>query len=163
MRFKPTKSRSLELKKGKVQGSFKFKVAEQVFPTVSEQPIKSLEKWFTVDLSDRESTRTMDTAVEWIERIEKNGLPGKYKVRCYQHGVLLHILWPLLLYNVPMTTIESLGKKTSRCHRRWLGVPKSFSSIGLYNSGSKIQLPISALSGEYKATKAGAVMTLQNS
>lgn len=49
MRFKPQKSRSLVLKKGKVQSSFKFRVAGQVIPTVSEQPIKSLGKWFTVD------------------------------------------------------------------------------------------------------------------
>ncbi|XP_052237748.1 uncharacterized protein LOC127849064 [Dreissena polymorpha] len=37
--------------------------------------------------------------------------------------------------------------------RRWLGVPRSFSSIGLYRSGSKLQLPLPSPTEEVKVTK----------
>merc|ERR1711894_714959 len=164
MRFKPAKSRSLVLQKGKVQERSRFKVGGQVIPTVSEQPVKSLGKWFTADLNDRESVREMTSAaVTWMEAIEKSGLPGKFKAWCYQHGVLPRILWPLLVYEVPMTTAESLERKMNRYLRRWLGVPKSFSSVGLYSTGSKLQLPIRSVTEEYKTTKVRAVMTLRDS
>ena len=71
MRFKPAKSRSLVLKKGKVQDRFRFKVAGETIPTVSQQPVKSLGKWFTADLNDRQGTREMvTTAIGWMESIE---------------------------------------------------------------------------------------------
>ena len=88
MRFKPAKSRSLVLKKGKVQDRFRFKVTGETIPTVSQQPVKSLGKWFTADLNDRQGTREMvTTAIGWMESIEKSGLPGKFKAWCYQHVV----------------------------------------------------------------------------
>jgi hypothetical protein len=164
MSFKPAKSRSLVLKKGKVQDRVKFRVGGQVIPTISEQPVKSLGKWFTKDLKDKGSCEEMVTmAIGSMEKVEKSGLPGKFKAWCYQHGVLPRILWPLLIYEIPLTTVEKLEKKISSYLRRWLGVPRSFSSVGLYSTSSKMQLPIKALTEEYKATKAGAVMTIHNS
>lgn len=164
MKFKPAKSRSLVLKKGKVDDRTRFRVEGQIIPTVTEQPVKSLGKWFRADLNDRQSVKeTVTTAVEWMERVEKSGLPGKFKAWCYQHGVLPRILWPLLVYEVPMTTAESLERKMNRYLRRWLGVPKSFSSVGLYSTGSKMQLPIRSVTEEYKTTKVRAVMTLRDS
>lgn len=164
MRFKPAKSRSLVLQKGKVQERSRFKVGGQVIPTVSEQPVKSLGKWFTADLNDRESVREMTSAaVTWMEAIEKSGLPGKFKAWCYQHGVLPRILWPLLMYEVPATTVESLERKMSQYLRRWLGVPRTFTSIGLYSTGCKMQLPLTSVMDTYKTTKARAVMTLRSS
>ena len=98
-----------------------------------------------------------------MEMIEKSGLPGNFKAWCYQHGVLPRILWPLLMYEVPMTTAEGLERMMSRYLRRWLGVPRSFTNIGLYSTGSKLQLPIRAVTEEYKTTKVRAVMTLRDS
>ena len=57
MKFKPTKSRSMVLKKGKVQNRFRFKVGGEAIPTLSEQPVKSLGKWFKDSLNDRESNK----------------------------------------------------------------------------------------------------------
>ena len=55
MLFKSAKSRSLVLKKGKVNNSARFKVQGQVIQTVTEQPMKCLRKWFRADLNDRQS------------------------------------------------------------------------------------------------------------
>ena len=60
-----------------------------MIPTVAEKQVKSLGKWFTADLNDHQSIKEIaTTAEERIERIEKSGLPGKFKAWCYQHGVL---------------------------------------------------------------------------
>ena len=52
MKFKPKKSRSLVLSKGKVDEDFHFYLHEQPIPSVSEEPIKSLGRWYTKDLRD---------------------------------------------------------------------------------------------------------------
>ncbi|VDH98197.1 Hypothetical predicted protein [Mytilus galloprovincialis] len=64
---------------------------------------------------------------------------------------------------VPIVQSEALERKISACLRRWLGVPRSFSSIGLYSTGTKLQLPMKALTEEYKVTKTRQVMTLRDS
>ena len=40
-------------------------------------------------------------------------------------------------------------------------MPQSFSSVGLYSAGSKLQLPLKASTEEYKATKAHQFMMIQ--
>ena len=143
MNFKPSKSRSLALKKGKVQDRFRFKVNGEFIPTVTQQPVKSLGKWFRGSLNDRESVAEMRLQTdEWMRTVDRSGLPGKYKAWIYQHGVLPRLLWPLLVYDVPLTTVELLERRMNGYLRRWLGVPRSFASIGLYSSGSKLQLPL---------------------
>ena len=46
MSFKPSKSRSMVLKKGKVIEKFSFFISGTVIPTITEQPVKSLGKLF---------------------------------------------------------------------------------------------------------------------
>ena len=45
-------------------------------------------------------------------------------------------------HKVPVSTVEGLERKMNTYLRRWLGVPRSFCSIGLYSTGSKLQLPV---------------------
>ena len=66
-----------------------------------------------------------------------------------------------MIYDVPLTIVEKMERKISGHLRRWLGVPQSFSSVGLYSAGSKLQLPLKALTEEYKATKARQFMMIQ--
>lgn len=95
--------------------------------------------------------------------MERSGLRGKYKIWGYQHGILPRLLWPLLVYEVPLTIVEALERKINNYLRRWLSVPKSFCSIGLYSSGSKLQLPITSVVEEFKATKVHLAMMLRDS
>ena len=52
MLFKPKKSRSLSLRKGKVDKTVTFNIANQVIPTVSEELVKSLGRWYNALLKD---------------------------------------------------------------------------------------------------------------
>lgn len=53
MSFKPAKSRSLILKKGRVVDKFRFSISGRKIPTISKKPGKSLEKFFDSSLKDK--------------------------------------------------------------------------------------------------------------
>ncbi|XP_070689483.1 uncharacterized protein [Pempheris klunzingeri] len=164
MSFKPAKSRSLVLKKGKVADHFHLTLGGTKIPTVTEKPVKSLGKIFDSSLKDAAALQqTKSDLTSWLTAIDKSGLPGKFKAWMYQHGVLPRILWPLLIYEVPMTTVEALEKTISQFLRRWLGLPRSLSSIALYGHSTKLHLPLSGLSEEFKVTRSREVMMYRDS
>lgn len=112
MSFKPTKSRSLVLKKGRVADKFRFSISGTPIPTISEKPIKSLGKVFDSSLRDSASIKNTCEELEgWLKDVDKTGLQGKFKAWVYQHGILPRILWPLLLYDFPITTISDLERR----------------------------------------------------
>ena len=163
MKFKAAKSRSLVIQKGKVTKKTFYVTGERI-PTVSENPVKCLGKQFDATLGDKENMKNVEQQLaEWLTRIDQSGLPGNYKAWMYQHGVLPRILWPLLVYEFPLSGVEGLERKISSHLRRWLGVPRSFSSVGLYSTGAKLQMPLKPLTEEFKVTKARQVLMLRNS
>ncbi|KAJ3603877.1 hypothetical protein NHX12_028618 [Muraenolepis orangiensis] len=117
MRFKPAKSRSMVLRKGKVVDKFRFNIADTAIPSISEKPVKSLGKVFDCSLRDTTSIQSTCTELDgWLKSVDKSGLPGKFKAWVYQHGILPRILWPLLVYAVPISTVETLERRRSVPH-----------------------------------------------
>lgn len=47
----------------------------------------------------------------WLKVVRWSGMPGKFKVWMYQHGILLKILWSLLISDVPISTVENVARK----------------------------------------------------
>ena len=47
--------------------------------------------------------------------------------------------------------------------RKWLGISPNLTSVALYGRGTKVQLPIKALTEEFKVTKAKVHMALIDS
>lgn len=77
MSFKPTKSRSLVLEKGKVGDKFHFSISATPIPTISEVPAKNLGKLFDSNLRITASFRnTCEELEEWLKNVDKTGLPG---------------------------------------------------------------------------------------
>ena len=64
---------------------------------------------------------------------------------------------------IPVSEVEKMENLSNRYLKKWLGVPKSFSSVGLFSTSSKLQLPLKAVTDEYKKTKARQVMLLEAS
>ncbi|GFR84509.1 reverse transcriptase [Elysia marginata] len=65
MKFKPKKSRSLSIRKGKIEEAVAFTVAEQQIPTVSPEPVKSLGRWYDSSMKDtRKGVKTVQFASE---------------------------------------------------------------------------------------------------
>ena len=164
MKFKAAKSRSLIIKKGKTTDRFVLRVQDEDIPSIMKSPIKCLGKWFDASLQDKDNVRKLEVQVEeGLKKIDRSKLPGKFKAWLYQHALLPRILWPLMLYEVPLSTVESLERITSRHLRKWLGVPPSFTSVGLYGKSNRLQLPITSLVEEFKTAKTRLVLTLRDS
>ena len=74
MQFKPRKSRSLVIKKGKVDNRCSFSVQAQQIPTITEAPIKCLGKWYRGDLKNRGNIAMVEKdASDMLKRIEDTG------------------------------------------------------------------------------------------
>ena len=164
MKFKSMKSRSLVIKRGSVTKRFNLQIQGDDIPSILESPIKCLGKWFDASLSDKHNMQRIKSQLhEGLRQIDRTGLPGKFKAWLFQNGLLPRLMWPLMLYEIAMTAVESLEKTINRHLRRWLGVPPSFTSIGLYGRTNQLQLPLSSLVEEFKVAKTRLVVTLKQS
>ena len=96
MAFKPAKSRSLALVRGKIRRDVFFNVAEQRIPTVSEEPVKSLGRVFDESLTDKSMRGAiLQQIIEGLQVIEAAQLQGRFKVWLLQFVLLPRLLWSL--------------------------------------------------------------------
>ncbi|GFO49361.1 reverse transcriptase [Plakobranchus ocellatus] len=83
MEFKPKKSRSRSIRKGKVDVATAFTAAEQHIPTVSQEPVKSFRRCYDSSMKDtRRGAETLDLASKSLLAINKCGLQSKFKIWC---------------------------------------------------------------------------------
>ncbi|GFR94463.1 reverse transcriptase [Elysia marginata] len=123
IKFKPKKSRSLSIRKGKIEEAVTFTVSEQRIPTVSQEPMKSLGRY---DSSMKDTIRGVETVhftYEGLLAINKCRLQGKFEVWCLQLMLIPKLLWPLLFYDICCSTVEPIEAKTNIYTMKWLGVP----------------------------------------
>ncbi|GFO10260.1 reverse transcriptase [Plakobranchus ocellatus] len=112
MEFKPKKSRSLSIRRGKVDESTTFTVAEPQIPTVSQEPVKSLGRWYDSSMKDtRRRAETFELASESLLAFKKCALQGKFKIWCLQFMLIAKLLWPLLVYAICSSTVEAIEAK----------------------------------------------------
>ncbi|KAI8514632.1 hypothetical protein Bbelb_072230 [Branchiostoma belcheri] len=164
MKFKARKCRKLVLRKGKLSNRIQLEIQREKIPSVTEQPIKSLGKKFDLTLGDKNNIREFKEQVEkGLKAIEQSKLPGKFKAWCYQYGLLPRISWPMTMYDISLTTVEEVERKISRHLRKWLGLPPSFTRIGLYCRTARLQLPFTSAVEEFKVCKTRAFVTLESS
>ncbi|KAM3858867.1 thioredoxin reductase 1, cytoplasmic-like [Diretmus argenteus] len=78
---KPQKSRSLSLRKGERNDRVAFSISGEDIPRIVDQPIRSLGRQYTSNLSDKEMGKTILSQLsEGLAKINASQLPGKYKV-----------------------------------------------------------------------------------
>ena len=161
MRFKPQKSRSLSITKGKVRDQ-RFSIAGEVIPTIKDNPIKCLGKRFDETLGDIENAEAVEKELgRWLKAIDNSDLQGKFKAWCFQFGIIPRLQWPFLLYDLAMTRVIRMERQVNRHLRKWFGLPPSTSSANLYSKKSVLPKPLSSTVEEYKVAKARAVTSLQ--
>ena len=161
MKFKAKKSRTCSLRKGNPR-EVRFKIAGDPIPTVKEEPVKSLGRWYKGRLSDRSRGKEVyDQAVEGLKSIDHSKLPGKFKLWCLQFGLYPRLLWPLMVYEIAESRVEMIEKKCRAYTRKWLGLPKCLNNAALYGKGIPLELPITSIVEEYKAGKVRTVMMLR--
>ena len=117
-----------------------------------------------MSLNEQEQIEEVKNQVkEDLKKIEKCRLPGRYKAWMVQHMLLPRIMWPLSIYNVPMSKVEEIQRQITASLKRWLGIPKTLSVDCLYTKSGKLQLPFTELTEEVKAAKARTLITLEES
>ena len=164
MKFKPAKSRSLSISKGKVADSVKFQISGQWIPTVSEEPVKSLGRWYDCSMKDtKQGTGFVQSAEDGLDKIAKTQLQGKFKVWILQFMLIPKLLWPLLVYEIGASIVEKVEKTINRHTRKWLGLPPGLTTVALYSKQSKLKLPFKSLVEQYKCGKVGLQMMLNHS
>lgn len=72
-------------------------------------------------------------------------------------------MWLLTVYEVPVTAVETMERKFNKHLRRWLGIPPSFTSVGLYIRSGQLQLPLSSVVEEFKVAKCRLSLTYRDS
>ena len=158
MKIKPSKSRSISIVMGKLSDHC-FHISEEPIPTVSEKPVKSLGRWHDASLKDKEQVEQLRKEVaSGLENINRTLLPGKLKLWCMQYGLRPHLLWPLTLYEVPLSKVEKLERLVSSYVRKWLGLQQHWAL-----PKGMLHLPISSLAEEYKCAKVRLEMMLLDS
>ena len=164
MAFKPAKSRSLALVRGKIRRDVFFDVAEQRIPTVSEEPVKSLGRAFDESLTDKSMRGAiLQQTIEGLQAIEAAPLQGRFKVWLFQFVLLPRLLWPLTIYEIGLSVVEKLERKVNRYTRKWLGLPPALSSVALYSRSTSLRLPLRSIVEEYKLSKIRTQWMLNNS
>ena len=63
--------------------------------------------------------------VQGLSTIDGCGLPGRYKIWCYQFGLLPHVLWPLQIYEIALTREERNGEDGKFIHAEMVGFAKN--------------------------------------
>ena len=131
-KFKPTKSRSFVVKRGKTPDNFRFSISLTMIPALSECPVKRKGKIFNDTLRDTSAIRSaVDDLELWLTKVDESRLPGRSKVWIYQHAVIPRVLWPLFVHDSPMTTVAVTEKKINGYLRRC--------SVALYGTSNALQ------------------------
>ena len=98
---------------------------------------------------------------ESLRKIERCKVPGRYKAWMLQHILLPKLMWPLTIYNVPVTKVSEIQRHLTGKLKKWLGLPRSLSEACLYSRTGKLQMPFRELTEEFKAAKTRFLYTLQ--
>ena len=161
IKVKPKKSRSISLVCGTIC-DIHFSIGGNIIPTVWERPVKSLGRLYAFPLTHRHrGVDVQRTALDGLHAIEKSELPGKLKAWCFQHGLLPRLLWPLQIYEISLSRVETIQQHINKYLCKCLGEPPCFSKVGLYTAIGMPQLPVSSITEEFKVGQARLHMMLQ--
>ena len=121
MKFEPSKSRCLVVKKGKITQRFRLKIQGEEIPSKVDNLIKCLGKRYDDTLKDVNNSRRLEReTTEILVHIDKTGLPG-FKAWIFQHGLLPRLIWPLILYKskTRMTKMVGIAGAYIQSRHKW--------------------------------------------
>jgi hypothetical protein len=138
MNAKPQKCKSLAYAQFKPGGEHRFQpyqdltysafdpelmIAGEMLIFIAETPFKYLGRKFYVSLTEhaqKEETRTK--LLKMLHSVEKTALSGRYKLWLYNNAVVCRMSWPLMVYDFPLSFVESLYDMANQFVKRWAGL-----------------------------------------
>ena len=79
-----------------------------------------------------------------LARINQSQLPDKYKVWCYQFILYQKVMWPLKMSEIPSSVVSKMDGLANSFIRKWLGLPRCLSDVGLFGRNT-LQLPLRSI------------------
>ena len=87
---------------------------------LKDLPVKNLGKKYSYDLGEKQQIKEVEEHLkEDLKKIGKCKLPGRYKCWMEQHMLTPRVMWPLSIYNIPMSKVEEMQKKVTRSLKSW--------------------------------------------
>ena len=164
MQLKPTKSRSLVIQKGRSLDIEPFSVGSEVIPALQRKKLRTLGRVYDSSISDRRCKEELKLKVAGgLKMLNKSHARGYMKLWALHHILLPQVRWDLMVYEIPVSFVEKVGGMISKFIRRWLGISKNFTNVGLYSRNSPCPLPFQSLVDLFKTTKVTSHMQLVGS
>ena len=114
MKIKPSKCRGLSLLKGNCK-EIKFSVSGNEIPTIREKSVKSLGRYYSLPLTDRHRWQDLRKQLQnGLGSIDKCDLTNKDKIWCIYFGLIPKLAWPLQIYEVSLTKMETMERLISK-------------------------------------------------
>ena len=95
-----------------------------------------------------------------IQAIYARRLQGKFEVWIAEHVLMPKFMWPLQIYDIPLSTVEKMEMKLNKAIKTWLVFPLGLCTLGLYSISSMLHLPFISMVEEEKVAKCQQHMTL---
>ena len=128
---------------------------ENEITMICEKSVKSLDRCNSRTLTDRHRWQDLrKQRQDRLRSIDKCDLMNKDKILCIYFGLIPKFAWPMQIYDVSLTKVETMERLISKFIKKWLGVSNSLTNMAQYNSSTKLKLPTLSLVEEYKLGKA---------
>ena len=113
--------------------------------------MKTLGRVYNSSVTDRQAQDDLKKKIkELVQKIDKSLLTVIMKVWMYQNLLLATIGWPLMIYEIPLSWVESVQAYLNGYLRKWLGVSKNMTNVSLHYDETPCPLPIHGLVTEFK-------------
>ena len=113
--------------------------------------MKTLGRVYNSSVTDRQAQDDLKKKIkELVQKIDKSLLTVIMKVWMYQNLLLATIGWPLMIYEIPLSWVESVEAYLNGYLRKWLGVSKNMTNVSLHYDETPCPLPIHGLVTEFK-------------
>ena len=164
MELRGKKSRYLVLKKGKVSSADFSSSSSESIPSLAEKPVRFLGKYIHASIRDSGGSVLLEERLNiGLNILDKSLLLGSNKVWILQFLLLPQVRCIIMIYDIPLSTVERLEPRISKYIRKWLGFHPTISSLALYSKDSPCPLPFTSLSSLYKTSKTSSYLQLRDS
>ena len=117
-------------------------------PTLRETSVKSFGRCYSLLLTDRHRWQNALRSIDKCDHVNKD------KVWCFYFGLFPKLSWPMQIYEVSITKVETRERLISKYTKKWLGVTSYLKNVALYSSSTKLKLPTLSLVEEIELGKA---------
>lgn len=100
----------------------KHRRIEQTRKRFYKDPFKFLKSLFrrgTLKTTKKDLKDHLKENSNGLQAIENTALPGKLKIWCLQLGLLPWVMWPLTVYEVPISRMEKMERRITSQIERW--------------------------------------------